>query len=169
MSSAAHRAPSARPAGLESCTSATEHVSDETAHTPSLSQRVPATQKYKKKTHCNTRGGRNLNGQPKVLPCVFAGSGVSATPQRLWPGAQWTIAVQGPKGERLLYCVRKRQRGGEVIAISPRPPERPGAFAKDHKRMRAYSRKTRTSLETQGAVATQMRQYHKITYNGKPA
>ena len=33
--------------------------------------------------------------QPNVLPCVFAGSGVSTAP-RLWPGAQWIVAAQGP-------------------------------------------------------------------------
>ena len=38
------------------------------------------------------RGGKKLKGQSKVLPCIFAGSSVSAAPQRLWPGAQWTIA-----------------------------------------------------------------------------
>ena len=38
-----------------------------------------------------------LKEQPIVLPCVFAGSRLSTTPQRLWPGAQWTVAVQGPR------------------------------------------------------------------------
>ena len=78
------------------------------------------------------RGGRKLNGQSKVLPCVFTGSVVSDTPQRLWPGAQWTVAVQGTKGQHLVYTVeaqtaprRKARRADEAtaIAISPRPPE----------------------------------------------
>ena len=36
-------------------------------------------------------------GRSKVLPCVFARSGVSATPRQLWPGAQWTVSVPGPR------------------------------------------------------------------------
>ena len=56
-----------------------EHVLLQTAQTPSLSHRVPATQK---KNHPATiRGGRKLNGQSKLLPCVFTGSVVSDTPQ----------------------------------------------------------------------------------------
>ena len=40
------------------------------------------------------------------LPCVFAGSGVSATPQRLWPAAPWTRTVQGQgEGKHLMYVV----------------------------------------------------------------
>ena len=55
-----------------------EHVLLQTALKPSLSQRVPATQI---KNHPATiRGGRKLNGQSKVLPCVFTGSVVSDTP-----------------------------------------------------------------------------------------
>ena len=113
-----------------------EHVLLQTALTPSLSQRVPATQI---KNHPATiRGGRKLNGQSKVLPCVFTRSVVSDTPQRLWPGAQWTIAVQGPKRESIWRNVqqaqtaprRKARRADEAtaIAISPRPPERPRAL-----------------------------------------
>ena len=56
-------------------------------------------------------GGGRLKGQSKVLPCVIAGSGVSATLQRLWPGAQWTVAVPGPRGHRLMYgATRKTTR-----------------------------------------------------------
>ena len=44
------------------------------------------------------RGGRKLNGQSKVLPCVFTGSVVSDTPQRLWPGAQMDCRCTGNKG-----------------------------------------------------------------------
>ena len=65
------------------------------------------------KSHPATaRGGRKLKGQSKVLPCVFTGSDVSATPQRLWPGAQWTIAVPGP---REYICVQQAANK----AISP--------------------------------------------------
>ena len=35
--------------------------------------------------------------QPTFLPCVFAGSGVSATHQRLWPGAPRAATVQGTR------------------------------------------------------------------------
>ena len=84
------------------------------------------------------RGGRKLNRQSRVLPCVFTGSVVSDTPQRLWPGAQWTVAVQGTKGQHLVYSIeaqtaprRKARRADEAtaIAISPRPPKGPGALA----------------------------------------
>ena len=84
------------------------------------------------------RGGRKLNGQSIVLPCVFTSSVVSDTPQRLWPGAQWTVAVQGTKGQHLVYGVeaqtaprRKARRADEAtaIAISPRHPKGPGALA----------------------------------------
>ena len=60
------------------------------------------------KSHRATeRGGRRLKGQPKVLPCVFTGSDVSATPQRLWPGAEWTVTAQGAKGKCLMYGVQQ--------------------------------------------------------------
>ena len=49
------------------------------------------------KSHPATRGGGKLNGQSNVLPCVFAGSVISDTPQRLWLGARWTVAAQGPR------------------------------------------------------------------------
>ena len=58
------------------------------------------------------RGGRKLNGQSKVLPCVFTGSVVSGTPQRLWPGAQWTVAVQGKRGTNVKLTVSDVQRKG---------------------------------------------------------
>ena len=45
--------------------------------------------------------------QSKVLPCVLARSDVSITPPRLWPGAQWTVAVQGAKGKCLVYVVHQ--------------------------------------------------------------
>ena len=103
----------------------------------------PGARRLALKSHpATTRGGRKLNGQSKVLPCVFTGSVVSDTPERLWPGAQWTVAVQGTKGQHLVYSVeaqaaprRKARRAAEAtaIAISPRPPERPGALAKFRK------------------------------------
>ena len=131
------------------CQTPGEHVSDETAHTPSLSQRgpgsapalrltlccgverraqllltersVPGAWTRGRRSHresgcvCGTwdfahpgarrltlknhpatiLGGGKLNGQSKVLPCVFAESRLSTTSQRLWPGAHWTVAVQG--------------------------------------------------------------------------
>ena len=73
------------------------------------------------------RSGRILNGQSKVLPCVFTGSDVSATPQRLWPGARWTITVQGPKRESIwCTCVQQaqtapRSRQGERTKRPPLP------------------------------------------------
>ena len=45
--------------------------------------------------------------QSKVLPCVLARSDVSVTPPRLWPGAQWTVAVQGAKGKCLMFVVHQ--------------------------------------------------------------
>ena len=55
----------------------------------------------------NVVAGGKKKRQSKVLPCVFAGSDVSATPQRLWPGAQWTAAAQGPWGQHQMYGVRE--------------------------------------------------------------
>ena len=83
--------------------------------------------------------------QSKILTCVFTGSDVSATPQRLWPGAQWTIAVQGPKkGKRLVYGYNRRRPHHEEDrrAISPRPPERPGAIANFKKSVAGYTMKS---------------------------
>ena len=98
------------------------------------------SRRHKIKNHPATiRGGRELNEQSKVLPCVFTGSVVSDTPQRLWPGTQWTVAVQGTKGQHLVYSVeaqtaprRKVRQANETtaIAISFRPPGKPGALAK---------------------------------------
>ena len=60
------------------------------------------------------------------------GSVVSDTPQRLWPGAQWTVAVQGTKGQHLVYSIeaqtaprRKARRADEATTIaSPLDPRR---------------------------------------------
>ena len=68
--------PAAPPPALHLRNGVSEHVLLQTAQTPSSSQRVPATQV---KRHPATRGGGKLNGQSKVLPCVFTGS-VSPTP-----------------------------------------------------------------------------------------
>ena len=38
------------------------------------------------------------------LPCVFAGSGVSTTPQRLWPAAPWTGNCAGTKERESIWC-----------------------------------------------------------------
>ena len=80
------------------------------------------------KSHPATkRGGSKVKGQSKVLPCVFTGSDVSTSPQRLWPGAQWTITVQGPKkGKCLVYGVQQaqtapRSRQGERTKRPPLP------------------------------------------------
>ena len=63
------------------------------------------------------------------LPCVFAGSGVSATPRRLWPAAPWTGTVQGQKkGKHLMCGVKKEQQARHAIAISPRPQRGRGPF-----------------------------------------
>ena len=61
----------------------------------------------------------------KVLPCVFTGSDVSASPQRLWPGAHWTIAVQGPERESTwcTACNRRRpHHEGRQGERTKRPP-----------------------------------------------
>ena len=70
------------------------------------------------------RGGRKLNGQSRVLPCVFTGSVVSDTPQRLWPGAQWTVAVQGTKGEAsgITYDGRQPRHERRQGERTKRPP-----------------------------------------------
>ena len=70
------------------------------------------------------RGGRELNEQSEVLPCVFTGSDVSATPQRLWPGAQWTIAEQGPRESVwcTAYNMRKPRHKGRQGERTKRPP-----------------------------------------------
>ena len=39
----------------------------------------------------------SLKERSEVLLSVFAGSGVSATPHRLWPGAQWPVSVHERK------------------------------------------------------------------------
>ena len=67
------------------------------------------------KSHPATRGGGKLNGQSNVLPCVFAGSVVSDTPQRLWLGARWTVTAQGRRGKCLMYVVNQ----AEDPAIAP--------------------------------------------------
>ena len=104
-----------------------EHVLLQTALTPSLSQRVPATQI--KNPPCNNTWWTEIKRTAQSPPCVFAGSVVSDTPQRLWLGAQWTIAVQGPKRESIWRNVqqaqtaprKKARRADEAteIAISP--------------------------------------------------
>ena len=46
---------------------------------------------------------------PAFLPCVFAGSGVSATPQRLWPGAPRAATVQGTRDSVWCTAYSRRQ------------------------------------------------------------
>ena len=98
------------------------------------------------KSHPATRGGGKLNGQSNVLPYVFARSVVSDTPQRLWLGARWTVAAQGPKGRCLMYVVQ--QAADPAISphrgVSPRPLARSGALEYLNASMARYSRKTRT-------------------------
>ena len=77
-----------------------------------------------------------LNGQSNVRPCVFAGSVVSDTLQRLWPGAHWTVAAQGPKGRCLMYVVEQ--------AADPTV----GALEYFNASMAMYSTKTRTNTNT---------------------
>ena len=66
------------------------------------------------KSHAETRFGGKLKRQSQVLFCVDARSDVSVTPQRLWPGSQWTVAVHGAKGKCLMYVVQQ--------AAGPPPP-----------------------------------------------
>ena len=61
------------------------------------------------KSHPATRGGGKLNGQSNVLPCVFAGSVVSDTSQRLWPGAHWTVAALLPRDSIWYTAWNRRQ------------------------------------------------------------
>ena len=61
------------------------------------------------KSHPATRGDGKLNGQSNVLPCVFAGSVVSDTPQRLGPGAHRTVAAQGPRDSIWYTAWNRRQ------------------------------------------------------------
>ena len=44
------------------------------------------------------------------LPWVFTGSGVSTTPQRLWPAAPWTETAQGQKKGQHLATARTTTR-----------------------------------------------------------
>ena len=52
------------------------------------------------------RGGQEVKGTVQGPPLCLHRSDVSTSPQRLWPGAQWTITVQGPKGK--VSGVRRR-------------------------------------------------------------
>ena len=65
------------------------------AHLATTHQKPPAT----------IRGGRELNEQSKVLPCVFTGSVVSDTPQRLWPELNGLLLY---REKRDSICVRRR-------------------------------------------------------------
>ena len=68
-----------------------------------------------------------LKAAALVLPCVFAGSGVSATPQRLWPAAPGTANCTGTCRKD----VQPGQRGAHQRSARhghlPRSPEGPGA------------------------------------------
>ena len=67
--------------GVGSSLTPFEHVLCRTAQAPSLSQRVPAFKRHP---------ATYLKLRSMFLPWVFTGSGVSTTPQRLWPAAPWT-------------------------------------------------------------------------------
>ena len=50
------------------------------------------------------------------LPCVFAGSSVSAPPQRLWPGAPWTVTAHGQmKGKASGRTAGRSNRRGATL------------------------------------------------------
>ena len=131
-----------------------EHVLLQTTQTPSLSQRVPATQKIK--NHPATiRGGPKLNGQSKVPPCVFTGGGLHHSPTVV-AGSSMDRICTGTKGKASGVrhttgadrTTKKARRADEAtaIAISHRPPEMPGALANFRVSQKANSMKTCTSI-----------------------
>ena len=80
------------------------------------------------------------------LPWVFTGSGVSTTPQRLWPAAPWTGTVQGQKkGKHLIKHVARPQGAAGCHCHPPRPPKGSGAFMYFRPSQKANMRKKRTT------------------------
>ena len=65
-----------------------------------------------------------------VLPCVFAGSGVSATPQRLWPAAPRTANCTGTCQKDVQPGKRGAHQRSARHGHPPRSLEGPGAFEK---------------------------------------
>ena len=57
---------------------------------------LPGARRLNNSLH-RTTDTLKLKRQFMFLPCDFAGSGVSATPHRLRPGAPWTVAAQGTR------------------------------------------------------------------------
>ena len=126
----------------------------------------------KKKTPCSntwwTEIKRTVQSPPLCLrrecrlrhsPTVVAGS---STDHRC-TGAK---RDQVSKGQHLIYCVKvqtaprkKATRADEAtaIAISPRPPERPGALAKFRKSQWTNSRKTSTRKQRYQETKTAIR------------
>ena len=114
-----------------------ERVLLQTALTPSLSQRVPATQN--KKTPCNNKWWTGIKRTVQRPPlCLHRECRLRHAPTVVaWSSLD--CRCTGTKGKCLMYGVeaqtaprRKARRADEAtaIAISPRPPERPGALAK---------------------------------------
>ena len=97
--------------GVGSSLTPFEHVLCRTAQAPSLSQRVPAIKRHP---------ATYLKLRSMFLPWVFTGSGVSTTPQRLWPAAPWTGNYTGTEDLESIWC---SMQPGHAIAISPRPPQ----------------------------------------------
>ena len=63
--------------------------------------------------------------QPTFLPCVFAGSGVSATPQRLWPGSPRAATVQGTRDSVWCTAYSRRLTPPWPSPLGPRRDQRP--------------------------------------------
>ena len=116
-----------------------EHVLLQTALTPSLSQRVPATQN--KKPPCNNTWWTEIKRTVQSPPlCLHRECRLRHLPTAVARSSVDHRCTGTKKGKRLVYGVqqaqtarrRKARRADEAtaIAISPRPPERPGALTK---------------------------------------
>ena len=100
------------------------------------------------KSHPATRGGGKLSGQSNVLPYVFAGSVVSDTLQRLWPGAHWTVAAQGPRESVCCRPPEKATMRRQHRHLPSAPRWELGAFSNFKASMKANSVNTCTRKGT---------------------
>ena len=108
----------ARCCRLRPLSQRSEHVLLQTALTPSFRQRVPATQN--EKPPCNIAWWMEIKRTVQSPPlCLHRES--SPNPQRLWPGAQWTVAVQGTNGAR--WTNLKGTNTSDVIQQNAEQPE----------------------------------------------
>ena len=77
--------------------------------------------------------------QPAFLPCVFTGSRLSTTPQRLWLGAPWAATVQGPRDS--FWCTAYSRRQTPPSALwrhEGKPPSIPEGTRGPQERQSVY-------------------------------